>query len=144
MTSRLWSEIGKLFSKARHMDSAQRRAYLQTACRNAPVRREVEALLEQYDKGENLLGVFSSVGEKVLHYEVHEPIGSGGQALVYRARDTRLNRWVALKVLHHWAMRHTGFKKRLIQEAQLASGLNHPNIVTIHDIAEENGVWFIV
>ncbi len=145
MTSRSWNEIGRLFAKARSMDSAKRCVYLQRACRNASVRHEVETLLEQYDKGENLLGVFSSVGGKVLsHYEVFEPIGAGGQALVYRARDTRLNRWVALKVLQHWAMGHTGFKKRLIQEAQLASRLNHPNIVTIHDIAEENGVCFIV
>jgi serine/threonine protein kinase len=94
----------------------------------------------------NVLGVYSSVGEKILaHYRVHERIGEGGVALVYKARDTRLGRWVALKVLQPWAMGHVGFRQQLIHEAQAASALNHPNIVTVHEVStDENGVCFIV
>src|SRR3989454_3541417 len=97
------------------------------------------------DKAKNLLGVYTSIGDKVLsHYEIRERIGEGGLAQVYKAWDTRLERWVAIKSLQPWAMGHTGLQRRLIREAQLASALNHPNIVTIHEVAEENGVGFIV
>ena len=84
----------------------------------------------------NVLGVYSSVGDKLLtHYQVHEQIGEGGVALVYKARDTRLGRLVALKVLQPWTMVHAGFREQLIHEAQAASALNHPNIVTVHECA---------
>src|SRR4029077_16362308 len=82
---------------------------------------------------------------KVLgHYEIHERIGEGGMAIVYRARDTRLERWVAVKALQPWAMADPGARDRLTQEARSASALNHPNIITVHEITEENGVQFIV
>ena len=104
-------------------------------------RREVRVKVRR-----NLLGAYSSIGEKVLgHYEVRERIGEGGVALVYKARDTRLGRWVALKVLQPWAMGHEGFRQQLVHEAKAASALNHPNIVTVHEIVtDENGVCFIV
>jgi serine/threonine protein kinase len=78
------------------------------------------------------------------HYEIHDRIGEGGLAVVYKGRDTRLGRWVAIKALQPWAMVHAGFRQQLLQEAQAASALNHPHIVTVHEVAEENGACFIV
>jgi serine/threonine protein kinase len=101
--------------------------------------------LVQHDKAERFMELHSSVGGTRLgHYQVLDQIGKGGMALVYRARDTRLGRLVALKVLPPWAVAHPGFRERLIREAKCASALNHPNIVTVHEIAQENGVDFIV
>lgn len=145
MTTRQWARVEHLFTGAVKLDRSQRSAYLKKSCRSTGIRREVESLLDQHDKDENRLGVYSSVGGKVLsHYEVGERVGEGGMAAVYKARDTRLKRWVALKVLQPWAMGHTSFREQLIQEAQLISALNHPNIVTVHEVAEEKGVYFIV
>src|SRR6266700_3406715 len=145
MTPRQWSRVYELFAKATTLDPEERPAFLKRACRNPEVRREVESLLAQHDKGVNFPGVYSSIGGKVLsHYEIGEQIGKGGISIVYKARDARLQRWVALKVLQPWAMGHSRFRQLLIKEAQAASALNHPNIVTIHEAAEENGVGFIV
>lgn len=73
-----------------------------------------------------------------------EKLGSGGMGEVYKARDTRLNRFVAIKVLPADKVSNSDRKRRFIQEAQSASALNHPNIVIIHDINQENGVDYMV
>src|SRR6266446_5038192 len=144
MTRRQWTKVGELFTKAAGLEPAHRQAYLKKATQDPEIRREVEKLLAQHDKHENILGVYSSLGGKVLsHYKVGPTIGSGGLGLIYKARDIRLNRWVALKVLHPWAMGHSGFRERLIKEAQSTSVLNHPNIVTIYEVGHENEVHFI-
>ena len=144
VTHREWDQVRRLFAKAKGLEGSEQSAYLEKACRNESLRREVKSLLA-HDKAESLLGIYSSVGSTVLgHYEVHERIGEGGMSLVYRARDTRLKRWVAIKALQPWAMADSGSRERLAQEARSASALNHPNIVTVHEIAEENGVHFIV
>lgn len=83
-------------------------------------------------------------GRTISHYQVLELLGSGGMGEVYKGRDTRLNRPVALKVLRPERMSQASRKQRFIQEAQAASALNHPNIVTIYDIGEENGIDFMV
>ena len=92
-----------------------------------------------------LLGIYSSVGETVLgQYQVIEQIGHGGMGQVYKAQDLRLSRTVALKFLPPWKRGDPKDRERLTREAKYASTLNHPNIVTIHDIAECDGVNFIV
>ncbi len=83
------------------------------------------------------------IGTTLAHYEVLEEIGRGGMGVVYKARDTHLDRFVAIKVLPAEAVVNPERKRRFVQEAKSASALNHANIVTIHDIAEENGVDFI-
>ena len=91
------------------------------------------------------LGINSSVGETVLgQYQVLDQIGHGGMGQVYKAHDLRLARTVALKFLPPWKRGDPRDRNRLTQEAKYASALNHPNIVTIHDIAEHEGVNFIV
>src|SRR5262249_21305370 len=79
-----------------------------------------------------------------LHYRVVEKIGSGGMGEVFKAEDTRLGRTVALKVLPAAVNQNLIAKRRFLKEAQAASALNHPNIVTIHAIEEADGVDFIV
>ena len=83
-------------------------------------------------------------GTRLGPYEVIAPLGAGGMGEVYRARDARLGREVAIKVLPAERVADEGRKRRFVQEARAASALNHPNIVTIHEIESTEGVDFIV
>ncbi len=82
--------------------------------------------------------------QRLLHYEILGEIGRGGMGVVYKARDTHLDRLVAIKVLPPEKVADPERKRRFIQEAKAASALNHPNIITIHDINCDDGVDFIV
>ncbi len=82
-------------------------------------------------------------GRTVAHYAIVGKIGQGGMGVVYKARDTHLDRFVALKVLPAEAVGDPERKRRFVQEAKAASALNHPHIVTIHDIDTADGVTFI-
>src|SRR5262245_9211218 len=82
-------------------------------------------------------------GQTLSHYQIQEKLGEGGMGVVYRALDTHLNRPVALKLLPADKVSNPERHKRFVQEARAASALNHPHIVTIYDIASENGNDFI-
>ncbi len=82
-------------------------------------------------------------GTRLGPYEVLGPLGAGGMGEVYRARDTRLSREVAIKVLPAELASDAERLKRFEKEARSASGLNHPNIVTIYDIGSADGVSYI-
>lgn len=84
------------------------------------------------------------IGRQIGHYEIIEKLGEGGMGMVFKARDTRLDRFVALKVLPPEKLAAPDQKRRFAREAKAASSLNHPNIITIHDIGEEGGVDYIV
>ena len=84
------------------------------------------------------------VGQTVSHYAFLEKLGSGGMGDIYKARDSRLNRIVAVKVLSPGRTRDPQRRRRFIQEAQAASALNHPNIITIHDILPEGDTQYMV
>src|ERR1700690_4405714 len=83
-------------------------------------------------------------GSKVGPYEILAQIGAGGMGEVYRARDSRLGREVAIKILPRDRVADPERKKRFLQEARAASALNHPNIVTLYDIANDAGVDYLV
>src|SRR5438128_5096729 len=83
------------------------------------------------------------VGAKLGRYEIRSKIGEGGMGEVYLAQDTKLDRKVALKILPADVAAHPDRMKRFVQEAKAASALNHPNIITIHEIDETDSVTFI-
>ena len=84
------------------------------------------------------------VGQQLMHYRLVRKLGAGGMGVVYEATDTRLNRNVAVKVLSAELTENSDRRARFQQEAQLAAAFNHPNIATVHDVGEQDGVSFIV
>src|SRR5579863_3861690 len=84
------------------------------------------------------------VGRQIQQYQLLEKLGAGGMGEIYKALDTRLNRTVAIKVLPSAKSGDPDRRRRFLQEAQAASGLNHPSIITIHDVISEGDTEFMV
>src|ERR1700679_1595551 len=84
------------------------------------------------------------LGQTILQYQILQKLGAGGMGEIYKAQDTRLNRVVAIKALSADNGGDPDRRRRFIQEAQAASSLNHPNIITIHDIVSQDGHEFMV
>jgi tetratricopeptide (TPR) repeat protein len=144
--------IRQLFQQAADIDSEDRTAWLDAAtAEDVSLRREVAALLHVYERGVELSpgrdppsGPDPFLGRTISHYEVVEKIGQGGMGVVYRARDARLDRVVALKFPAPRMAGDADAKARVLREARAASALDHVNICTIHEIGEtDDGQVFI-
>ncbi len=148
-----WNQIEELLQSALDLEPGQRAAFLASACGgDDDLRREVESLLAQEPNSalsqhpliERLRMPALFAGQQVSHYRIEERIGAGGMGEVYQARDDSLQRTVALKVLPPEFVDDPDRVRRFEQEALSASRLNHPNIVTIFEILESEGLRFIV
>jgi serine/threonine protein kinase len=159
-----WEQIKRVYEAAAEQDPAERETYLAEACAgDEPLLREVRSLLNQGSASQDPLGspaieaaarvlvgdgslrpLPDLVGSTVLQYRIEEKIGEGGMGVVYKARDERLRRHVAIKTLPHDLISNPERKKRFLQEARAASALSHPNIITIHDIPSDGGNEFMV
>ena len=157
MKSERWQQVEKLFHAALGRVSSERSAYLRKASAgDAELQREVESLLAAHEKTLSLEKAAvhlaeewireqqSLVGQNLGHFQVLKHLGSGGMGEVYLAEDHRLRRKVALKLLPALFTKDTERLRRFEQEAQAASALNHPNIVTIYEIGEATAGHFIV
>jgi serine/threonine-protein kinase len=155
-----WNEIDELFQEALKEAPGDRAAFLDHACDGREiVRREVASLLTHHEQAQSFLeqpptqiaAEFLTSrksrflnGQLIDHYRVVECLGVGGMGEVYLAQDSRLNRRVAIKILPDHFTSDSVKVRRFDQEARAASTLNHPNIVTIHEVGQVDGVHFIV
>src|SRR5262245_47865410 len=154
-----WHKIEKLYHSALEREAEQRAAFLAEACAgDDSLRREVESLLVHQSQAENLLESpvmevaaksldddqnGSMAGQSLGSYKILSRLGAGGMGEVYRARDTRLDRTVALKILPLGVAADAERMRRFVREAKAASALNHPNVATIYEIGQADGVNFI-
>jgi serine/threonine protein kinase/tetratricopeptide (TPR) repeat protein len=150
MTPDTWQRVKDVLAGALEREPGDRPAYLDQACAEQSVRREVESLIASHEKGGIDFLEQPAVGSGALDagamlgsYEILAPLGSGGMGDVYRARDTRLFREVAVKVLSPIFAHDPNLMLRFRREAHVLASLNHPNIVTIFDIGQEGRTVYI-
>lgn len=150
------AEIRRLFEEAAALPADERQVWLEGACPDPALREEVATLLRaEAEKGAEVEaalrvarqrsdlppndGELDLAGRSLGPYAVLERVGSGGMGVVYRARDTRLDRTVALKVLPEGATRDPGVVRRFLHEARVASSLDHPAICTVYEVVDDRG-----
>src|SRR5262245_5044175 len=154
-----WRQVDHLFQAALERAPEERTAFISEACGgDDSLRREVEALLAADGDAGSLIEApayalaaplmvkshaQSLLGKTIGHYQIISLLGKGGMGEVYRARDTKLDRVVALKVLPEAMSADEERMRRFSREAKAASALNHPNVAHIYEIGEVNGVSFI-
>jgi eukaryotic-like serine/threonine-protein kinase len=158
-TQELWRRIERLWNAALELPQPERAAFLAEACEgDEELRREVESLLrfdlraknfiespalEVAAQGQAEAQEESLIGRMIGHYQILSLLGEGGMSEVYLALDTSLERRVALKLLPAKFTQDADRLRRFIQEAKAASALNHPNIITIHEIGATEDVHFV-
>src|SRR5215813_5084680 len=144
MTSERWQQIKVVLQEALELPPQQRSGFLAEACSDDPtLRQEVESFLALGDQAvpTGILDTLASrvalpPGTRLGEYEVQSLLGVGGMGEVYRARDTKLRRDVAIKVLPSLVSNDPDRLRRFEQEARAAAALNHPHICTVHDIGD--------
>jgi serine/threonine protein kinase len=155
MTPERWQQVEAVFQEALDLTPPERVSFLDHVCAgDVELRDEANSLITAYDEAgafieqpamaqdaHVLLG--ADVDRQIGPYQIIERLGAGGMAEVYLAQDTRLNRLVALKLLPSYFASDRARLRRFQSEARAASALNHPNILTIHEVSEDDGVYFI-
>jgi len=152
-----WPRLKDLFAAARALPEDQRQAYLAEACvGNEALRQEVESLLASDERAKSFLESPAVVrgddtrvtrsleGQRIGPYQLASRIGAGGMGEVYQARDTMLNRLVAIKVLLPGIANDPGRLARFGREAQVLASLNHPHIAQIHGFEDADDVRALV
>ena len=159
LTPERWQKIKELFHEALELEANGRAAFLDEVCAgDDDLRREIESLLAAHNEPDNFIDkaafevaaellatgeVPSAIGHIIGPYKIIGQIGRGGMGEVYLAQDTRLGRRVALKMLPSRYTSDSDRLRRFKQEARAASALNHPNIITIHEVGQVNAAHFI-
>src|SRR6266850_5337269 len=154
-----WATIERLYNEALARPEGERAAFLEHECRgDEGLRLEVQSLLSRAASAENFLdkpavAVVAHMtnqplapvltGRRIGVFDLQAPIGGGGMGVVYRALDTNLNRPVAIKFLSD-DLADPAARRRFQREAQMASSLNHPHILTVHDAGEFDGRQYLV
>ncbi len=155
-------KIEQIYLEAASLDKDLREEFLDKACEeDASLRADIDSLLAQEGKDEHFMessalreltsslanaweeATTQSIEGSLGRYRILEKLGAGGMGIVYRAHDSILGRTVALKVLPPGMIANQRLRARFVLEAKAASALNHPNIVTIYDIGQTNGIDFI-
>jgi serine/threonine protein kinase/Tol biopolymer transport system component len=151
MTPERWQKLSNVLYQALELAPGDRSAFLDRACASdTALRREIESLLSASDDMKSSFLKSSSLamtikpGTRLDEYEVETLIGSGGMGEVYRARDARLKRAVAIKVLPQFVSNDPDRLRRFEQEAQAAAALNHPNILAVFQLGAYQGTPFMV
>jgi len=155
-----WTTVKRIHQSALDIDPSERAAFVDESCGgDEALRREVLELLKYAAEAETFLErpavdiapeppgespEESLVGRTISHYQVLSLLGAGGMGEVYLARDPRLDRTVALKILPGEFAADADRMQRFTREAKAASALNHPNVATIYDVGESDGISFIV
>src|SRR6266487_2293031 len=159
MTPERWQQLKQIFQSALERNPAERSAFLNQACADDPaLRSQVESLIASHDQAGDSIEAMAAdaatemldddqavsiVGKQISHYQVVSRIGRGGMGEVFLAQDASLGRKVALKLLRSDFTRNEERLRRFRQEARAASALNHPNILTIHEIGHDGSSHFM-
>ncbi|MFN7948330.1 MAG: protein kinase [Blastocatellia bacterium] len=160
MTPERYQQIGSLYHDALELARPEREGFLARVCAgDDELRREVESLIASHDQAADFIALppveiasemiaekqaRRMTGRRLGHYEVLSLLGAGGMGEVYRARDTRLGREVAIKVLPPHLAGNPEAMKRFEREARTVAALSHPNILAIHDFGVDRGVSYAV
>ena len=151
MTPERWQQVRDVLERALELAPKQRSAFLDRACSSdSSLRQEVETLLASSPDvppsflQSSALRVTLASGSKLGPYEIVGPLGAGGMGEVYRARDTRLDRTVAIKILPAYLSSDPVRAQRFKHEAKTISSLNHPHICVLYDVGSQDGVDYLV
>jgi tetratricopeptide (TPR) repeat protein/predicted Ser/Thr protein kinase len=146
-----WQQVKAVLAGALERAPDERANYLNQVCEEESLKSEVESLLAAHQEAGDAFLEFPDRETYILTnstrlgpYEILSPLGEGGMGTVYKARDSRLDRFVAIKVLRADLADRPELRERFVREARTVASLNHPHICTLHDIGHQDNLDFLV